>query len=138
MHFTKIIISTEERERKPFELSTTNVDKHVHNIQFYLYLCNKIQSPMKKIFNKAWIGVVALTTLIVGACCTGKNTNDNGLSKAELKERIDNLKSIVKDREMSCVYGSPEIIAEYGRETARLRHELDSLQKVYDDFDNRK
>ena len=29
---------------------------------------------------------------------------------------------------------SPEIIAEYGRETARLRHELDSLQSELDNY----
>lgn len=89
---------------------------------------------MKRIFKKTWIGVVAFATLIVGACCSNKNTNDNKMSKKELKERIAQLKAIVEDREMSCVYGSPEIIAEYGRETGRLRAELDSLQKELDNY----
>lgn len=89
---------------------------------------------MKRIFKKTWIGVVALATLIVGACCSNKNTGDQKMSKKELKERIAQLKAIVEDREMSCVYGSPEIIAEYGRETGRLRAELDSLQKELDNY----
>lgn len=93
---------------------------------------------MKKIFKKTWIGVVALATLIVGACCTHKTTNDNKMSKKELQERIAELRAIVEEREMSCVYGSPEIIAEYGRETQRLRHELDSLQNELDNFGKRK
>ena len=104
-------------------------------ISFFLYnFANKSFITMKRIFKKTWIGVVALATLIVGACCSNKNTNDNKMSKKELKERIAQLKAIVEDREMSCVYGSPEIIAEYGRETGRLRAELDSLQKELDNY----
>lgn len=93
---------------------------------------------MKKIFKKTWIGVIALATLIVGACCTHKTTNDDKMSKKELQERIAQLKSIVEEREMSCVYGSPEIIAKYGQETRRLRQELDSLQNVLDNYDKKK
>ena len=93
---------------------------------------------MKRFFKKTWIGVIALATLIVGACCTHKTTNDNNMTKQQLKERIAELRAIVEEREMSCVYGSPEIIAEYGRETGRLRHELDSLQNVLDNYDKKK
>lgn len=89
---------------------------------------------MKRIFRKAWIGVVALAAVVVGACCSNKKANDNQMSKKELKERIAELEAIVREREMSCVYGSPEIIAEYGRETRRLRQELDSLQNVLDNY----
>ena len=104
------------------------------NYNFSLYLCVKLEFNMKRFFKKTWIGVVALATLIVGACCSSKNTNDNKMSKKELKERIAELRAIVEEREMSCVYGSPEIIAEYGRETGRLRAELDSLQKELDNY----
>ena len=105
------------------------------------FLCNFATKPnnfMKRIFKKTWIGVVALATLIVGACCSNKNTSDQKMSKKELKERIAELQAIVEEREMSCVYGSPEIIAEYGRETGRLRHELDSLQHELDNYGKRK
>ena len=95
---------------------------------------------MKRFFKKTWIGVLAIATLIVGACCTQKTVEVNGekLTKQELKARIDELRAIVEEREMSCVYGSPEIIAEYGRETGRLRHELDSLQNELNNYDKRK
>ncbi len=89
---------------------------------------------MKRFFKKTWIGLLALVTFVVGACTSNKNSNEQKISKKELKERIAELKAIVEEREMSCVYGSPEIIAEYGRETARLRHELDSLQSELDNY----
>ena len=89
---------------------------------------------MKNVFKKTWIGILAIATVIVGACCSGKQSSDDKPSKRELKERIAQLKAIVKDREMSCVYGSPEIIQEYGRETRRLRAELDSLQNELDNY----
>lgn len=86
---------------------------------------------MKKALNKVWIGVLGLATVIVGSCCCHKN---GGMTKKELKARIAELKEIVEDREMSCVYGPPEMIAEYGRETQRLRQELDSLQRELDNY----
>lgn len=91
---------------------------------------------MKRIFKKTWIGVLAIATLIVGACCSQKTVEINGekLTKKELQARVDQLRAIVEEREMSCVYGSPEIIAEYGRETGRLRGELNELQRELDNF----
>ena len=95
---------------------------------------------MKGVFKKTWIGVLSVATLIVGACCSNKNVDDpnRSMTRRELKARIKELRAIVEDREMSCVYGSPEIIAEYGRETARLRHELDSLQNELDNYGKKK
>lgn len=82
---------------------------------------------MKSVFKKIWVGVLAVATMVTGACCSSKGT-DSKPSKREIKARIAQLKTTIEKREMSCVYGSPEIIAEYGQETARLRRELDSLQ----------
>lgn len=115
-------------------LSTTPVHKLVDKYCFLFVSLRQTEYTMKRIFKKTWIGVVALATLIVGACCSNKNTGDQKMSKKELKERIAELRAIVEEREMSCVYGSPEIIAEYGRETGRLRAELDSLQKELDNY----
>lgn len=115
-------------------LSTTPVHKLVDKYRFLFVSLRQTEYTMKRIFKKTWIGVVALATLIVGACCSNKNTGDQKMSKKELKERIAELRAIVEEREMSCVYGSPEIIAEYGRETGRLRAELDSLQKELDNY----
>lgn len=102
-----------------------------------MYLCTVINTfVMKRTFRKAWIGVLAFTTLVVGACCSSKTVDVNGqqMTKKELKARVDELKAIVEEREMSCVYGSPEIIAEYGAETRRLRSELNELQEKLDNF----
>ena len=104
----------------------------------FLFIFAVVNTPfnMKKSFRKVWIGVLALTTLVVGACCSNKTVEVNGqkMTKKELKARVDELRAIVEEREMSCVYGSPEIIAEYGRETRRLRSELDELQEKLDSF----
>ena len=61
----------------------------------------------------------------MAACCSSK-----GLTRAErkqLKHERDSIQEILRMREMAAVYGSPEIIANYGAETARLRYELDSI-----------
>ena len=63
----------------------------------------------------------------LAACCTSK-----GLTRAErkqLKHDRDSIQEILKMREMSAVYGSPEIIADYSAETARLRYQLDSINQ---------
>jgi ubiquinone biosynthesis protein UbiJ len=79
---------------------------------------------MKKVVRTVWI--CALSGLaFLAACCSSK-----GLTRAErkqLKHDRDSIQEILKMREMSAVYGSPEIIADYGMETARLRYELDSI-----------
>ena len=93
---------------------------------------------MKKTFKKIWIGTLTVATLIVGACCSHKTSGEQKMSKRELKTRIAELKAIVEEREMSCVYGSPEVIESYGRETRQLRHELDSLQNELDNYGKRK
>ena len=104
---------------------------------------------MKRIGNKVWIAIMAVLAVVVGACCTHKNaptnnedpanpeSNEHEMTKKELKERIAQIRARVKEREMSCVYGSPEVIHEYGRETQRLRMEADSLQNVLDNYDKR-
>lgn len=102
---------------------------------------------MKKIIRKAWLGTLALATVITGACCTNKTTpgsNDDPNqtnneastkpSKKELRKRIEEIRERVREREMSCVYGSPEIIQRYGQETERLRKEADSLQNILDHY----
>ena len=83
---------------------------------------------------------MAITALFVGACCSNRTVEINGqkMTKKELKARVDELKAIVEEREMSCVYGSPEIIEQYGRETSRLRSELNQMQQELDNFCKRK
>ena len=49
--------------------------------------------------------------------------------RVALHERIVQLQEALQRREGACVYGSPEVIEEYGRETQRLRNELQSVRK---------
>lgn len=79
---------------------------------------------MKKIVRTVWIGTLSGLAFLA-ACCSPK-----GLTRAEkkqLKHERDSIQEILKSREGSCVYGSPEIIQQYGLETLRLRNQLDSI-----------
>lgn len=49
--------------------------------------------------------------------------------RLQLQEEIAKLRAILYDREQSCVYGSPEIIEEYSRETRRIRGEVEKMEK---------
>ena len=49
--------------------------------------------------------------------------------RVKLQEQIASLRAVLMERESSCVYGSPEVIEEYGRETNRLRGEVEKLEK---------
>ena len=49
--------------------------------------------------------------------------------RAELLQQLATLRAVINERENSCVYGSPEIIESYGRETARLRGEAKKIEK---------
>lgn len=49
--------------------------------------------------------------------------------RVSLMERLEQLQNAIRDREGSCVYGSPEIIEEYGKETQRMRDELQAVRK---------
>lgn len=46
-----------------------------------------------------------------------------------LQERIADLQAALQRREGACVYGSPEVIEEYGKETQRMRDELKAVKK---------
>lgn len=46
-----------------------------------------------------------------------------------LQERIVELQEAIQYREGACVYGSPEIIEEYGRETQRMIDEVKAIRK---------
>jgi len=46
-----------------------------------------------------------------------------------LRQRLEALENTIREREGSCVYGSPEIIEEYGRETQRMRQEAAELEQ---------
>lgn len=56
--------------------------------------------------------------------------------RVELQERIAELQAALQRREGACVYGSPEIIEEYGRETRRMRDEVEALRKELRDLND--
>lgn len=56
--------------------------------------------------------------------------------RVELQERIAELQTALQRREGACVYGSPEVIEEYGRETQRMKNEVDALRKELKDLNS--
>ena len=60
----------------------------------------------------------------------GENVDlEKSARRVALQERIVELQEALQRREGACVYGSPEIIEEYGRETQRMREEMQGLKK---------
>ena len=49
--------------------------------------------------------------------------------------RLEQLLNTIRERESSCIYGSPEVMEEYGRETQRLRQEAADLEKELEELD---
>ena len=58
--------------------------------------------------------------------------------RVALQERIAELQAALQRREGACVYGSPEIIEEYGRETQSMRNEVEALRKELRELENSK
>ena len=92
---------------------------------YFVYLQSQKEQKMKRIFNKLWIAIIAALALMIGACCSHRNSTEI----KDLKAQIANLKEQLSEREMACVYGPPEMIQEYGQQTQRMRSELESLEK---------
>lgn len=51
-------------------------------------------------------------------------------TRIEQKEKeLDSISAIIQRREGACIYGSPEVIEKYGKETNRLREEAQKIHK---------
>ena len=91
-----------------------------------MYFCIVKRLIMKKFGRSIWIAVLSGVAFLA-ACVSNK-----GLTRAEraqlVKER-DSIQEVLKSREGACVYGSPEIIKEFGDETNRLRQQLNSINQ---------
>ena len=48
--------------------------------------------------------------------------------RSDLSMRLEQLRNTIREREGSCVYGSPEVIEEYARETNRLKEQAFELE----------
>ena len=46
----------------------------------------------------------------------------------EMRERLEVLRNTIKERESSCIYGTPEVMERYGQETRRLIEQADELE----------
>lgn len=90
---------------------------------------------MKKFTRTIWVGILSALAFL-GACNSHK-----GLSKAERAQLVrerDSIQEIITQRENSCVYGSPEIIQQYGQETQRLRTQLNEIKTRLEEDDAKK
>lgn len=79
---------------------------------------------MKKFTRTIWVGILSALAFL-GAC-----TSTKGLTKAERNQLIqerDSIQTIINSRESACVYGSPEVIEAYGKETQRLRDQVKDI-----------
>ena len=54
---------------------------------------------------------------------------EKGAHRIALQERLNAVRAELQRREGACVYGSPEVMEEWGRETGRLRKEAEDLQQ---------
>ena len=86
---------------------------------------------MKKVVRTIWIGLLSSLAFIT-ACCSQNKINKNDEEKkqrvVQLQQQLDSINTIIRERESSCVYGSPEILEQYGAETRRLRQEAEDLR----------
>ncbi len=88
---------------------------------------------MKKVVRNIWIGLLSGLAFIVG-CTTQNKVNKNEREEkrqkiVQLTQQLDSINSILKRREGACVYGSPEVIEQFGAETRRLRQEAEDLKQ---------
>lgn len=94
-----------------------------------------------KWLRKLWIGLLSgVATLtacnVIGPqpCYYGPPPTDptedtvQSNRKEVLRQRIAAIRDIVEERRNSEIYGPPEIMEEYARETRRLQAEADSLE----------
>ena len=106
---------------------------------------------MKKIIRTVWIGLLSGMAMLTASCCTQnkvnkteqnteQNNDQNPVTKKQMVEQLhqqlDSIKYIIRQRESACVYGSPEIIQQYGEETRRLKKEAEDIVNKIKELDN--
>ena len=106
---------------------------------------------MKKIIRTVWIGLLSGMAMLTASCCTQnkvnkteqnteQNNDQNPVTKKQMVEQLhqqlDSINYIIRQRESACVYGSPEIIQQYGEETRRLKKEAEDIVNKIKELDN--
>ena len=95
---------------------------------------------MSRWFRKLWIGLLSGTAALTSCslfspppCYYGPPPIEDTLQKPDrreaIRQRIESIRAIVEERQNSEIYGPPEMMEEYARETSRLQAEADSLEQ---------
>lgn len=108
---------------------------------------------MGRLFRKLWIGLLSGTAALTACnifspppCYYGPpvlpgeedtivNTNQKD-RREMLRQRINQIHSILEDRTNAEIYGPPEMMEEYARENRRLQAEADSLEQELKNLEN--
>ena len=56
---------------------------------------------------------------------------------SELSMRLEQLRNTIRERESSCIYGSPEVMAEYAKETQRMKEQAFELEVQIREMENK-
>lgn len=91
---------------------------------------------MKKAVRAVWISLLSGLAFFA-ACRCHNQTSQVEKQRAELTRELDSINDIIERRSHSCVYGSPEIIKEYGRKTNELRERASEIQKQLDELNKK-
>lgn len=99
---------------------------------------------MSRWFRKLWIGLLSGTAVLASCDFFATSPKIYGPPPVEptedtlhmkidrrelLRQRIESIRAIVEERQNSEIYGPPEMMKEYARETQRLQAEADSLEQ---------
>lgn len=99
---------------------------------------------MGKLFRKIWIGLLSGTAVLASCnfqsteqpCLYGPAPVDDSIvdtvqpdRRQVVMERLDAVRDIIEERQNSEIYGPPEMMEEYSKETMRYMAEADSLER---------
>ena len=60
----------------------------------------------------------------------GENVDmEKSKTRYQLQQRLADLRMAIQHREGACIYGTPEVMEEYGKETRRMREEAAALEQ---------
>ena len=105
---------------------------------------------MGKWFRKLWIGLLSGTAALAACnlfspppCYYGPppvNPSDSVVNaknekREMLRQRIDDIRDVLKERQNSEIYGPPEMMEAYEKENNRLQAEADSLEQELKNLD---
>ena len=98
---------------------------------------------MGKLFRKLWIGLLSGTAVLASCnlhspepCLYGPPPPDDTIvdtvqpnRRQVIMDRLEAVRSIIEERQNSEIYGPPEMMEAYAKETMRYEAEADSLER---------